>query len=401
MVAASFAALMLSSGLIMYSYSVIAAPIELAFNASRTSMMLGMASMMLAGGVVSPFLGGLLDRVSMRRMMLVGISGIAVGHVLLSMITAVWQLPLIYAVCMMLGNSLLGPLLTSTLLARWFSRKRGLAMGVATIGTSVGGFVFPPLMQWAIDTFGWRDALRFSGIGTFVLMLPIALTVASRPEDKGLHPDGGKEPLPVTILGRTYSFGDLARERNFWLVAIVMSLLFCAYTAILSNLVPLVMGGGLSTDSAALQISILALAGIVGKILFGTIADRVDLRFGLAGSLVLVSTGFWLYAATDGFASYALASTLIGLATGGMLPVWGSLLAVLFGAASYGRVMGMMNPLIMPLTLLGPPMAGVVYDQTGSYSALLYGLMAALLLATLLLPQIRMPSAEVAAPAPA
>ncbi|HAN69200.1 MAG TPA: MFS transporter, partial [Halieaceae bacterium] len=103
LVGVAFLVLMVSNGSIMYSYSVVAVPLGEAFNASRMTMMLGMTGMTLAGGLISPFLGGLIDRGSLRGMMLLGALGLALGYVLLSVTTASWQVPLVYAGLMVLG----------------------------------------------------------------------------------------------------------------------------------------------------------------------------------------------------------------------------------------------------------------------------------------------------------
>ncbi len=390
LVGVAFLVLMVSSGSIMYSYSVVAVPLGAAFEASRMTMMLGITGMTLAGGLLSPFMGGLIDRGSLRLMMFLGAVGLASGYLLLSFTTASWQVPIVYAALMMLGINLLGPLTTSTLLARWFSRRRGMALGIAAVGTSVGGFVFPPLVQWLIDSFEWRSALRILGLGSLLLTLPAVWLVANRPADRGLHPDGDAPPASSGPLPPPLSTAALLRERNFWLVAISISLLFGVYSALLANLVPFALDAGSSADRAAFLISAMALAGIAGKLGFGAIADRVDLRAGLAASMALVITGVLFYIVGGSYSMLLLGSISLGLAAGGMLPVWGALLAVLFGAVNYGRVMGMMNPVIMPMTLLGPPLAGLVHDATGSYTGAFLGFVFALLAGLVLLPMIRM-----------
>ena len=384
LVGAAFLVLMVSSGAIMYSYSVVAVPLGAAFDASRMTMMLGITGMTLAGGLLSPFMGSLIDRWSLRLMMFLGAAGLALGYILLSFTTASWQVPIIYAALMMLGINLLGPLTTSTLLARWFSRRRGMALGIAAVGTSVGGFVFPPLVQWLIDSLG---------LGSLLLTLPAVWLVANRPADRGLHPDGDAPPASSGPLPPPLSTAALLRERNFWLVALSISLLFGVYSALLANLAPFALDAGSTPERAAFLISAIALAGIAGKLGFGAIADRVDLRAGLAASMALVIAGLVFYVVGGSYSMLLFGSISIGLAAGGMLPVWGALLAVLFGAANYGRVMGMMNPVIMPMTLLGPPLAGLVRDATGSYSGAFLGFVVALLVGLVLLPMIRMPAA--------
>ena len=389
----AFLLLMVSNGAIMYSYSVVAVPLGLEFEASRVTMMLGVTVMTLAGGIMSPLFGSLIDRWSLRSMMLIGVFGMSCGYFLLSFTTASWQVPLIYGALMMLGLNLLGPLTTSTLLARWFSRKRGMVLGLAAIGTSVGGFVFPPVIQWLIDAYEWRDALRILALGCLILTIPAVMLVVNSPKDRGLGADGvaldADAPL---VLPEAITFKSLLADRNFWLIALVMSLLFSAYTGVLSNLVPLALNKGLSAEQGAFLISILAVAGIAGKIGFGTIADRVDLRLGYAASIVCVIIALLLFATTSSFSTFMLASGFVGFATGGMLPVWGAILAILFGAANYCRVMGMMSPVIMPLTLVGAPLAGYIFDVTGGYAPAFVLFAGGLVLALIALPFIRMKS---------
>ncbi len=365
----AFLVLMLSNGAIMYSYSVVAVPIGIEFDASRTAMMLGITVMTLCGGLVSPWFGSLVDRWSLKGMMLLGALGMSFGYIILSFTTATWQVPLVYGAFMMLGTNLLGPLTTSTLLARWFTKKRGMALGIAAVGTSVGGFVFPPLIQGLIDQHEWRTALRYLGVGLLVVAVPAVLLVVNSPQLKGLHADGAPmDPDFVPPATTPVSFGSLLKNRNFILIAIVMSFLFATYTGVMSNMVPFAMGRGLTADEGAFLISALAVAGIVGKLVFGAVADKVDLRWGLGTSMALVIASMLVFAYFQGLTALMVGSILIGLAAGGMLPVWGALLAVLFGSTNYGRVMGMMNPVIMPLTLAGAPIAGFIFDTTGAYT---------------------------------
>lgn len=394
LVGVAFLVQMVSSGAVIYSYSVVAVPLGEAFQASRLTMMLGMTAMTLTGGLLSPWLGHAIDHGSLRRMMALGAGALAAGYGLLSITTASWQVIAIYALVMTLATNLLGPLCASTLLARWFTQRRGLALGLAAVGTSVGGFVIPPLLQALIDDLEWRMALRVLALGTLALTVPAVWMVVDRPGDRGLHPDGAAPPTSTAPAAAPLSTKDVLRQANFWWVALVISILFGVYTALLSNLAPFALGTGASREQAALLISVIALAGIIGKLVFGTIADHIDLRLGLAAAILLIVAGLAGYRASDSYTVLVASSVALGLAAGGMLPVWGALLAVLFGALNYGRVMGLMNPVIMPLTLAGPPFAGWVFDSTGSYAGAFLGFIGVLLAALLVLPAIRLRAPE-------
>jgi MFS family permease len=389
MLAIAFFVQMLGSGTIVYSYSVIAVPLGDEFQASRTAMMLGITAMSLTSALVSPFLGRAIDRYSIKALIITAAMALALGYLLLSFVNAMWQVPIIYAAFMATATLLLGPLAASTLLARWFKNKLGLVMGIAAVGTSVGGFLFPPLIEWMIGAYEWRIAFRILALLILVLALPAGLLVVNHPHDRGVRAYGSSD-TEATTTKTNLSPPSVLKDRNFWLVAIVISGLSAVYAALLSNLLPFAMGAGVSKEQGALLISIIAAFGVVGKLVFGIIADHIDLRIGLAAGILLLITGLGCFLG-EGMTILVAGSVATGLASGGMLPVWGAMLAWLFGAAHYGRVMGQMNPVIIPMYLVAPILAAAIYDQTSSYHpafTLFIIVLAALLL---LLPAIRHP----------
>ncbi len=384
-----------ATGTIAYSYSVVVVPLAGEFESSRMILMLGITAMTLVGGLLSPWLGASIDRFSLKRMMLISACSLGFGFFALSLINGIWQMPFIYGVFMSISSVILGPLSASTLLARWFSKKRGLAMGLAATGTSIGGFLFPPLLQFLIDSFEWRTAFQLlAGVILLILVPLITLVACDWPAQKNLFPDGEDAPSEQSSSsanGPSYdSAAAIMRERNFWAIAAVMGILFSTYTMLLSNLAPFAIGSGASPEQAARLISIIAIMGLIGKLLFGTIADRIDLRFGLGGSAGLLVIALLCYLGNDNFNLLLAGSALAGLAAGGMLPVWGSLMAQAFGINNYGRVMGMMNPVTMPLIILSPPLAGAIYDRTGSYQITFILFSALLIVAMCTLPLIRL-----------
>lgn len=384
-----------ATGSLIYSYSIMVVPLAGEYETTRMTLMLGMTTMVLVGGLISPWLGASIDRFSLKRMMLLGSAALASGFFALSLITSVWQMPLIYGLFMAVASIVLGPLAASTLLARWFHRRRGLAMGIAAMGTSIGGFLFPPLMQWLIDQYEWRMAFRLlAGVILLVLVPLIILLVTDWPRDKHLLPDGDDTvPYSGDAANTEVSYestGTILRERNFWAIALVMGVLFSTYAMLLSNLTPFALDSGATADQGALLISIIAVMGLIGKLLFGTIADRVDLRLGLGGSALLLTLGLCCFLGSEHFSLLLAGSVAIGLAAGGMLPVWGAMMAQAFGVTHYGRVMGMMAPVLMPFNLVSPPLAGAIFDRTGSYQLTFLVFITLLISAVCAMPLIRL-----------
>lgn len=382
-------------GSIGYCYSIVVVPLAVDFEASRLTLMLGMSAMTLVSGLIAPWLGASIDRYSLKLLMIVGALALGAGYVALSFINQIWQMPLIYALCMSFSGVLLGPLTVSTLLARWFHQRRGLALGIAAMGNSIGGLLFPPLVQFLIDSFEWRVAFRLLGGLTLLINLPaIALLVSNWPAERGLYPDGNPHSPDTSgarVGERFNAAGTILRSRNFWCIALVMSVLFATYNVLLSNLVPFTIDKGFEPERGALLVSIIAITGLVGKLLFGATSDHTDLRLGLAGAISFLVVGFACYLSSSRYDVLIAGSVFVGLSAGGALPVWSAMLAQLFGVYNYGRVMGLMIPVFMPLNFLAPPLTGGIYDATGSYQLAFMIVIVWLLAALALLPFIHRP----------
>lgn len=398
LVGAGFLLQGIATAAVSYSYGLVLAPLAAEFSATRLEMMLGITACTLIGGVVSPFLGVAIDRYSLRVLTCIGITLLASGFFWLSFTNAMWQVTLAYALCMSIVMILMGPVLVSTMLARWFSRRRGLAMGIAALGTSACGFALPPLLQWGIDDWGWREAYRVFAVTSALIMLPLAwMLVEDSPARRGLQPDGDIRKPDATSVTLTpsaaSSTAEILRRPDFWLVALVVGVLMSVYSALLSNLAPLAIGRAASAETAAYLISTVAVFGMFGKLLFGMLADRIDLRAGLGVALGLIILTLVLLIHGSSHPMLFVASAVLGLAAGGMLPVWGALMAILFGATNYGRVMGLMNPVMMAIVITGSPFAGWSYDATGDYTQAFWTFTVFCVLALVALVRIRLPQA--------
>ena len=401
LVGAGFLLQGVAAAVVSYSYGLMMTPVAAEFEANRFQMMLGITACTFVSGFISPFLGVAIDRYPLRVLASAGVLMLALGFLALSFAQSIWHVAGAYAVFMSTAMILMGPNLVSSMLARWFTRRRGLVMGLAALGTSVCGFVVPPLLQLGISGLGWREAFQFAAMAAVVVLLPLSwFLLVDNPARRGLPPDGAAAPptaIAADALPSAASTAEILRQDNFWMVAIVLGLLFSVYNSLLSNLAPLATGRGTSAEQAAFLISVVAVCGMIGKLVFGVIADRVDLRAGLAAAIGLVILGLVLLIADASHVTLLVASSCIGLAAGGMLPVWGALMAVLFGALNYGRVMGLMSPVMMPLVVIGSPFAGWSYDVSGDY-VLAFTVFVVLMVAALLaLARVRLPRIGVAA----
>jgi MFS family permease len=354
-------------------------------------MMWGLTASSLATVLMSPLAGSLMDKRSARVLFSIGAACLALGMALISVSRNVWEFILVYGLVMSIGATLLGPIGPNTLVARWFSKKRGRALGITAIGTSLGGLLVPLLLQTLIDARGWRTACLWLGGIALVLLLPvILLIVRNRPADMGLFPDGEPDQSRGSGLhagSAGLSPPNLMSDATFWRITLTVGVLMAVFTVILANLVPFAIGAGVPAGRAAILISVISAAGICGKLIFSVFADRVDLKWAMLVALVMLG---WPLAVLCWFNAYpvmVVAAASIGLASGAFLPAWSALVARIYGPSFFGRVMGRMQPVAIVMVMLAMPVSGHLFDRTGSYAATFLTMATAAVLAiAILLP---------------
>lgn len=398
-VAAAFLAQGLATGATVYVYGVFLKPLVAEFAASRMVVGLGLSALYVVQAVLSPFLGRALDRYSIRAILVWGALLLGGGLVLLSAAQALWQVGLVFALVVGVGSAMAGPLSAGTLVANWFVRQRGRALGIAAMGTSLCGFALPPLAAWLVDEAGWRLACVVLGAGVAALLVPVVwVVVVSRPEERGLSPDG----LPGGAPGADGSGGveapavdwtarALLRDRDFWAIALGVALVAGALVALLTHLVAFATDLGIDRERASLLLSVAAAFGMLGKLVFGGIVDRIDRR-GAFWLMVGVQGLGWLLLLRDpGYAALLVAAAVLGLGSGGSLPISGALVGATFGRMAFGRVMGLMSPVMMVLTVVTPPLVGHLYDRAGNYELAFRMLFAGTLFAAIPIAFLRVP----------
>jgi len=404
-VAGVFMAQFFMVGFFTYGFPLLVAPVQDEFGASVTDVQIGISAGALVGMVAAPILGPLADRWSARGMIIIGALLLVASLFLMSISTTVYQFAAVMATGMSGANLLLGPITGSTLVSRWFDASRGRALGVAATGTSIGGVVVPVLLGSWIASMGWRGGLQMVAGCVTVLVIPLlVLGVRDDPSDSGLFPDGADSApaaSPETAAAaRSWTTADVLRSPAYWLIGCSLGLLFLAYIGVLSNLHKYATALGVEVDSATLLISVIAASGFVGKLIFGWAADRISLRVGLWGAQLLAAAGITIFSFEPDFGKMLAASTLMGLAAGGMLPVWGAMVAAVFGVASYGRVMGLIMPVISIFSFPGPVLAATSMDVTGSYQLAMRGFVVAIASAAMLLLPLRLEEGSPSADSP-
>lgn len=385
------------TAMITSSYSIIAVPLANEFRPSRMWLMFAMTVLSGVSALISPSVGKLLDRVSLQKAMALGGVLLSMGFVAISFAQSFNQVLLVYGLLIAPANLLIGPLACTVLLTRWFAKRRGTALGVAIAGISVGGVVFPPLMQYLLQTFEWRMGLRALAAIVVVITLVTTSFVVNHPADKGLNPDGAAADPDAAVPGqvKTIPVATLLRDPSFWMIACIVATVTAGMKGMVTNLVSLATDVGIAAGSAAFLISIYASSGFISKLGFAAMADRMNPRHLMVTSLIGYAIGCLAMIWADaGYAAIAIGVALMGFFGGMMIPMESFLIPRVWGREVVGRVGGMLNLPIMAFLLISPPLFGRIYDVTGSYDVI-FGLFAGLAVMMLMLvPVVRLGAAK-------
>jgi len=364
---AGFVNAMLLAGAAVYAFGVFVTPIETDFGLTREQVYLGISGLYVSMMFWAVLVGRWLDKYSAKTFSILGGIAFGIGYALIAAAQH-WGV-LLFAVMgpLAFGFTAAGPFLENALAARWFEKKRGRALGIAAIATSAGGAVIPLLLVNMFDWFGWRQATLIMGVSiTAVVILISWKFIISHPEDIGQVPDGivGDDLATVETLARD---PKIFSNPQFWLIGLGAGLLLGSDQALLASLVPYGEGLGFSAKSAALVMSIMTMSAIAGKLVVGWLAERWDKRILFA--LVCLSNIAFLVAVLQAPSYYQLiaVASVVGLAIGGVYPVWTTLTADAFGRQNFARAIGAMNLITIPCILISITMAGKTFVNTGSY----------------------------------
>ncbi len=388
-VAVAFLTHGVATGTVFYGFGVFLPVLIEHFGWTRAQAGFGFSLVSVGAAIYSPIVGRAVDRFGPRPVQVLGALVLALGFTALGRLDSLGEFYLLMVAAVALGSTALGNIPSNAAVARWFVRRRGQALGIATAGISMGGVVFVPLTQWLIERRGWRDAFGALAIVTLVLCVPAVLLFMRRsPESMGLGADGegrhhaGADPHIRAELDRSWTARQAVRSRAFWLVAAAFALSGSALSTVLMLLVACLRERGWAAGSAAWVLAATAAVGVLGKLGFGTLLDRLGERRTIVWCFVLQALGIALLLVPTGWATAAYV-VVFGFAMGGHAPLYAALVGICFGRGHYGAILGWMMPLLISAQVLALPLVGAVRDQTGSYQIAFAALIVAYLLATL------------------
>ena len=358
------------------SFSLFVNSLQSEFGWGRGEIMLAFTIFFLLTGVAAPLVGSIVDRYGVRGVISAGALVTGLGFVSLYMLQSLWHLYVAYFF-IGAGMSAFGHVPASTMVANWFVKKRGTAIGIMSTGIGMGIFVVAPLVgSFLIPAFGWRVAYLALGIMAWGL-IPLAIwVVRTKPAEMGLYPDGVTSPEEVAEIGASSqttkglnlraALGTMA----FWLVSVTFLISAFSSLGFNQNLVPYLQDAGFSVALAASALTILGLGSAIGKFFFGWLCDRIKAKQACALSIVLLSAAaiiLMFIRSTSPLAIIWLDAFIFGLGAGGWLPTMSMLVSRNFGLASYGTIIGMVSLLQAIGGAAGPLFSGYMFDTTNTY----------------------------------
>ena len=346
----------------MWSVVVALPAIQAEFGVTRAAASFPYTLTMLGFGVGGIMMGRLSDRYGVRLPMVGATCALAIGYVAASLSSSVLMYAIVQGLLIgMLGSSAsFGPLLAD--ISHWFVRRRGLAVSIVASGNYLAGAVWPPIVQYLIETVGWRSAHLYIGAICLLTMLPLTYAMRRAPPHVGetsSAPAASRAP-------RSLGISPFALQTLLMIAGVACCV---AMSMPQVHIVAYCADLGYGPAVGAQMLSIMLASGIVSRLASGWIADHIGgLRTLLLGS-VLQGVALLLYIPFDGVTSLFVVSALFGLFQGGIVPSYAIIVREYFAPNEAGARVGLVIMATLFGMALGGWMSGAVFDLTGSYRA--------------------------------
>ena len=378
-------------GLHQYGFTVFFLPVTQDLGLTRAMTSLAFSLARAEGAIESPVIGYLLDRYGPKPMMLAATTLAGVGYILFAFVNSYTNFLIVYLGVISLAFTA-GFVHAPTVVANsWFIRLRARAMTVVSAAVPVGGAIITPFLAMAVATFGWRPAAMIAGSLFLVAGIPLSMRIRRSPESVGMAPDGALLHAEAPAGSDTNTQSDRGNEPEitarqafrmptFWILILSMTARGAAFTTVTTHFIPMMVWKGLTQGEASLLLAGFAIMNLPIHFLLGWIADFVNkpklvtlcILIGVIAVLpILWSDSLWALWFFTGLYTVLDAS----------IPVYWAAVGDFFGRKSFGAIRGNMNLFYTWGSILGPVIAGAVYDRTQSYATVLTGMTMALLIA--------------------
>lgn len=385
------------------------------FAVDKTQVSLAVSLTLFAGSCMAPVTGYCLDRFPVRLVIITAAAWLATGYLLLQTVGSFAAFLAILIIFQGLGWTGVGPLAQTKLMVNWFTRNRGMALGIAIMGISVAGVIMPTAVTWLSETIGWRSTYSAYAVILLAFVIPMTLVMVKQsPADLGQHPDGDEPeepssppafqtpasnnsadtPLAPPAESVLTVYREFLTSKAFWSVVITFGLMNGVYSAMITHLPTYVTTElGFDLYDASYLLGIAGGFAIGGKLVWGWMMDHMNARLTVMCAVAAYLTSTIIFLSSQSYVWLTLAAGLFGLGFGGMVPVRSVLISRLFGVQKFSRVNGLLSFFLAPATFW-VLITGYIADQTGTYTSAFQVWAVAFVLAGCISALIRLPNRE-------
>ncbi len=392
--------LLLSGGIGFYSFGAFFTPLINEFGWNRAQISLSMSIMGLVG-LIGPLLGTWVNRYGAKRIMLLGALLMGISFACLGFTFSIYYFYVLYFV-VAVGQMAIANIPVLTLVAHWFEKRKGLAMGISVAGYGLGGMVMLPLAAYLISLLNWRWTYHILGMTIcFVLVPLIVLVIKDHPGEIGILPDGKKDiaqekqqRIPVSasnIRIQGWTLSKALRTSTLWILIISFMLVFVGTASILAHAVPFFVGQGFSNKAASTILGGAIGVSVLGRIFTGYLSDRIPVKYIAALYFIFQIGGLLVLISPQTQASIPVFVAIFGMAMGGLFVLEPLIVREYFGLDSFASIYGGLWAFQSLGVAAGPFITGYIFDTTGSYNSAFIAFIVVTILAIVLIMFTRRP----------
>ena len=354
------------------SFPVVVLELSKEFSLSRFLATLPIPLFMIMSSLFMPFIGRFLDKGAIRSILMTGALVYGLSLVSLYFAFSYISFMLIFTLPMALGVTMMGNISVSKLISLWFRKYTGRALGIASVGVSFAGFVFPNLTSFLLGDLGltWREAYLLFGVLIILINIPIVyLFIVNKPSDINQMPDGEEiTDNAEDTSGIDWTIPELLKDRNFWILSLVFAIQFCSMMGILSHLTFFSEGAGWSLSWGAFIFSMYAWPAMFSKVFFGWLVEnKMDARVAVSIAILIQAIATLLMIFVESPEQMVVLVMIFGFGGGSALPLSNILFNQAYTNKSFGKARGAAQPFISIFQISGTLVAARMFDVFGNY----------------------------------
>jgi sugar phosphate permease len=364
---------------IRYSFGIFLKPMSEDYGWTRSVISIAASINMLVYSIGSLFLGRMVDKIAPRWIMTAGAMLTALSLVLTAFVTSPLAFYLVYGLLCGAGASGMGVVVGNSSVGKWFIRKRGMAIGITTMGISFGTMALAPLSGYITKHYSWQTGFLILGAITLIVgvTLPQLFLKKTHPEAYGLSPDGDDqlnwvpEDLANGNRPENISRRVALRDPRLLVLAGSFSLAIMVLMSVVVHQVAYALDHGIDRIAAASSVGVVSLAGFAGQFFFGWLSDRIsDPKHSACLGFCFMAAGMGILLKAETPPMLFLYALVFGFGYGSLAPMMPILVADRFGRHVLGTIYGLLTMLIGIGGSIGPLLGGLIYDRLGSYAVM-------------------------------